>query len=62
MALQQAQYPISEADWRPTHSSLGDNISFDSVGLSLAVADLYHRIDNEDMRDYLQQQQQQQAQ
>lgn len=46
------------ADWLPAHYFLGDNISFDSVGLSVAVADLYHRINNEDMQDYLQQQQQ----
>lgn len=59
MALQQAQYPIGEADWRPAHYFLGNGISFDSVGLSLAVADLYHRNNNADMRDYLQQQQQQ---
>lgn len=58
MALHQAQYPISEADWRPAHSFLGDRISFDCVGLSVAVTDLYHRINNAGMRDYQQQQQQ----
>ncbi|ANE54311.1 MULTISPECIES: Uma2 family endonuclease [Methylomonas] len=50
-------------DWRPAHYFLGDAMSFDSIGLSVAVADLYQRVNNEDMRDYLQQiQQQQQAQ
>ncbi len=62
MALQQTQHPIGNADWRPEHYFLGNGISFDSVGLSLAAADLYPRNSNADMRDYLQQQQQQQAQ
>jgi Uma2 family endonuclease len=42
-------------NWFAEHFFLGDTISFESIGLSIGVAELYHRVDNEDMRDYLQQ-------
>lgn len=42
-------------NWFAEHFFLGDTISFESIGLSIGVAELYHRVDNEDVRDYLQQ-------
>jgi len=42
-------------NWFAEHFFLGDSISFESIGLSTGVAELYHRVDNEDMRDYRQQ-------
>jgi len=45
--------------WFPQHYFLGDEVLLESVGLSVGVGELYHRVDNEDMRDFLQQLQQQ---
>ncbi len=45
-------------NWFPEHYFLGDEVVLESVGLTVGVAELYHRVDNEDMRDFLQQQQQ----
>lgn len=42
-------------NWFPEHYFLGDSIRFDTIDLTVAVADIYHRVNNEDMRDYLQQ-------
>lgn len=42
-------------NWFAEHFFLGDTIRFESIGLSINVADLYHRVNNEDMQDYLQQ-------
>jgi Uma2 family endonuclease len=41
--------------WFAEHYFLGDSIRFDSIDLTVNVADIYHRVNNEDMRDYLQQ-------
>ena len=38
--------------WQPMHYYLGDDITFTSIGLSVSVADIYQRVDNEDMRDF----------
>lgn len=42
-------------NWFAEHYFLGDSIRFDSIDLTVDVADIYHRVNNEDMRDYLQQ-------
>lgn len=42
-------------NWFAEHYFLGDNFNLESIGLTVNVTDLYHRVDNEDMRDYLQQ-------
>lgn len=42
-------------NWLSAHYFLGDYLTFDSIGLSVSVLDIYRRVDNEDMRDYLQQ-------
>lgn len=39
--------------WRPTHYFLGDEIHFESLELSLSVADIYHRVDNLDVKEWL---------
>lgn len=46
-------------NWFPEHYFLGDEVWLESVDLKVGVAELYHRVDNEEMRDYLQQLQQQ---
>lgn len=48
-------------NWFPEHYFLGDEVWLESVDLKVDVGQLYHRVDNEDMRDFLQQQQQQQT-
>ena len=47
------------AHWMPEHYFLGDSLTLESIGLTLAVSDVYQRVNNEDMQDYLQQLQQQ---
>jgi len=39
--------------WLPKHYFLGDVVKFDSIDLSLAVEDIYMRVQNEDMLEYL---------
>ncbi len=41
--------------WVSEHYFLGDEVTFMSLDLTLAVADIYARVTNEDMSDYLQQ-------
>ena len=40
-------------NWQSKHYFLGDKISFDSVGLTLTVEEIYDRVDNEDMTEWL---------
>ena len=40
--------------WRPTHYFLGEDITFESIGLTVAVADLYKRVDNLDVNEWMQ--------
>ena len=46
-------------NWFPEHYFLGDEVNFEAIGLTVGVTELYHRVDNEDMRDFLQSLQQQ---
>ncbi len=46
------------ANWNSEHYFLGDSLTLESIGLSVSVADLYQRVNNEDMQEYLQQLQQ----
>jgi hypothetical protein len=39
--------------WQPSHYFLGDDISFESIDLTLPVADIYHRLVNQDKTDWL---------
>lgn len=39
--------------WVSQHYFLGDNVSFDSVGVTLSVADIYQRVENEDVSSFL---------
>lgn len=39
--------------WLPAHYYLGDEILFESIGLTLAVEDIYERVQNEDMTEWL---------
>lgn len=40
-------------NWRSQHYFLGDNVTFDSIQLTLPVEDIYHRVNNEDMTEFL---------
>lgn len=40
-------------NWLVKHYFLGDDITFESIGLTLSVADIYHRVQNEDMVEFL---------
>lgn len=40
------------AAWRATYYYLGDTFTLESIGLTLAVADIYERVDNADVRAF----------
>ncbi len=40
-------------NWLAKHYFLGDEITFESIGLTLPVEDIYHRVQNEDMVEFL---------
>ena len=40
-------------DWRSTHYFLEEEIHFESINITLSVEDIYHRVENEDMSDFL---------
>ena len=40
-------------DWGSKHYFLGDDVTFESIGLTLPVAEIYHRVNNEDMTEFL---------
>jgi hypothetical protein len=35
--------------WVPRHYSLGDEIHFESIKLTMSVEDIYHRVNNKDV-------------
>ena len=39
--------------WRPTYYYIDDDITFTSIDLTLSVLELYQRVDNQGMRDFL---------
>ncbi len=40
--------------WQPTSYFIDDEVSFESIGLTLPVLEIYQRVDNREMRDFLQ--------
>ena len=40
-------------DWRSSYYFLGDDVTFESIGLTLPVLEIYQRVDNQEMRDFL---------
>lgn len=40
-------------NWKSTFYFLGDDITFESIDLTLPVLELYQRVENDDMRDFL---------
>ncbi|MBF0437687.1 MAG: Uma2 family endonuclease [Magnetococcales bacterium] len=44
---------ISGDIWGNKIYALGDSIFFESIGLTLSVEEIYDRVDNEDMQEYL---------
>ena len=45
------------AGWLPSHYFLGDQFTLESIDLSLSVEEIYHRVNNDDVMTYLQEQQ-----
>lgn len=41
--------------WQSKHYYLGDEVVFESIELTLLVEDIYHRVQNEDMLDFINQ-------
>ena len=39
-------------DWRSQHYFLGEVIHFESIDMYLSVEDIYHRVSNQDMKEY----------
>ncbi len=39
--------------WQPSYYFLGDTVSFESVGLSVSVEDIYDRVQNSDLAEWL---------
>ena len=44
-------------DWRSLHYFLGDRFTLESIGITLSVDEIYHRVKNDDVMTYLRQQQ-----
>ncbi|PCI61971.1 MAG: hypothetical protein COB35_04605 [Gammaproteobacteria bacterium] len=42
--------------WRSQHYFLGDEFTLESIDLTLSVEELYHRVQNEDVLEYIEQQ------
>ena len=42
------------SNWQPEYYYLGQDITFESVGITVSVSDIYQRVDNEDVVSYLQ--------
>ncbi len=42
--------------WQPKHYFLGDDITFEAIGLTLSVEEIYLRVNNEDMTEFLKKQ------
>lgn len=40
-------------EWRTSHYYWGDDVTFESVGLTLSVEALYHRVNNEDVAEFI---------
>ncbi|WP_394752582.1 Uma2 family endonuclease [Crenothrix sp.] len=43
-------------DWKPEEYSLGDSITLDSIELTLAIEDIYERVDNNEINEFRQEQ------
>ena len=44
--------------WVSNHYFMGDEVTFEAIGLTIAVEDIYARVENDDVRAFLQEQQQ----
>ena len=40
--------------WQSKHYFLGDQVHFESINLTLSVEEIYHRVNNEEMREFSQ--------
>lgn len=40
-------------DWHSVHYFLGETVHFESIDLTLSVEEIYHRVQNEDMAEFL---------
>lgn len=44
-------------DWRSMHYFLGDEFTLESIGITLSVEEIYHRVKNDDVMTYVHEQQ-----
>jgi Uma2 family endonuclease len=51
----QVQVLRKRTDWKYEFYFLGDSITFESIDLTLAVEEIYDRVDNDDMNEFRQQ-------
>lgn len=42
--------------WVSNHYFLGDDVTFEAIDLTLSVAEIYHRVENEDINTFLEEQ------
>jgi Uma2 family endonuclease len=42
------------SNWQGSHYVLGDDVHFESIDLTLSVADIYERVQNDDVSEFLQ--------
>jgi len=49
-------------DWRSKHYFLKQDIYFESIDMTLSVEDIYHRVDNQDMQEFLEKKEQEKSQ
>ncbi len=40
-------------NWQPRHYFLGDEVTFESIGLTLSVEEIYDRVENQDTAEWL---------
>jgi Uma2 family endonuclease len=40
-------------DWHSSYYFLGDDVTFESIGLTLPVLEVYARVENQELRDFL---------
>lgn len=48
-------------NWQPNYYFIDDDITFESIDLTLPVLDIYKRVDNEEMREFLNMNQQKES-
>ncbi len=48
----EVQISRKSEDWRSSYYFLGDDVTFESIGLTLPVLEIYARVENQELRDF----------